>query len=78
LAACANTVCISGSYEAPGQLVPPPSVPIVNDASGPPTLLSDGGRNIGPIRYILTSSRASARIAGVKSISSSGVIACRA
>ena len=51
---------------------------MVNDASGPPTLLTTAGRNIGPIRYIFTSSRALLRNSGVKSISSSTVIACRA
>ena len=39
---------------APGQFVPPPSVPIVIAASGPSTLLTTAGRNIGPIRYLFT------------------------
>src|SRR5262249_10565163 len=49
-AACANTVCSSGSYDAPGQFVPPPVVPIVSAASGPSTLLTTPGRNTGPRR----------------------------
>ena len=36
-------MCVSGSNPAPGQLVPPPSVPIVIAASGPPTLLKTAG-----------------------------------
>src|SRR6266849_10783401 len=51
---------------------------MVIDASGPPTLLTTAGRNIGPMRYILTVSSASARSAGVKLINSSTVTACRA
>src|ERR1039458_2877332 len=68
----------SGSNEAPGQLVPPPSVPMVRAASGPPTLLTTGGRNIGPILYSFTRSSALAWSSGVKSIRLSTVIAWRA
>src|SRR5947208_13900052 len=78
LLACAYTMCVSGSYEAPGQFVPPPSVPIVTACQGPPTLLKTAGRNIGPIRYCFICSQAWARGAGVKLINLSTVTACRA
>src|SRR5262245_64273260 len=78
LEAGAKTVCVSGSYPAPGQFVPPFSVPIVSAASGPPATLTAGGRNIGPVLYIAKFLSACAFISGVKSISSSGVTACRA
>src|ERR1041385_1104648 len=65
------TVWVSGSYDPPGQLVPPLAVPIVSVASGPPTLLSEGGVNTGPILYFEISVIASSRSAGVKSIRSS-------
>src|SRR5256885_1291891 len=74
----ANTVCVSGSYAAPGQFVPPPVVPIVTAAYGPPGLLKTGGRNIGPMRYDFSCSSACWRSAGVKSISSDSVTACLA
>src|SRR5262245_36288351 len=78
LDAGANTVCVSGSYPAPGQLVPPLVVPIVSAPIGPPTVLAAGGRNIGPVLYSWKFFTACARISGVKSISSSIVTACRA
>src|SRR5262245_5957221 len=65
------TVCVSGSYEPPGQLVPPFAVPTVSVASGPPTLLMVGGVNTGPILYRSTTCSASSRSAGVKLIKSS-------
>ena len=78
LDAGANTVCVSGSYPAPGQLVPPFSVPTVSPASGPPTTLTAGGVNIGPVLYSRKFLSACSRISGVKSINSSIVTACRA
>src|SRR5215510_15237063 len=78
LEAGAKTMCVSGSYAAPGQFVPPPVVPIVTAAYGPPGLLNTGGRNIGPMRYDFSCSSACCRSAGVKSISSDSVTACRA
>src|SRR5437762_9104485 len=65
------TVCVSGSYDPPGQFVPPLAVPIVSVASGPSTLLSTGGVYTGPILYLAISVRAWSRNAGVKSIRSS-------
>ena len=50
LHACEKNVCSSGSYAEPGQLTPPLSVPDVNAASGPSSLLTSGGRNTGPSR----------------------------
>src|SRR5438552_18681419 len=74
----AKTMWVSGSYPAPGQLVPPLVVPIVSAASGPPALLTAGGRNIGPVLYNWKFFIACARISGVKSINSSTVTAWRA
>src|SRR5712691_1475160 len=67
----AYTVCVSGSYAAPGQFVPPAGDGRMSVASGPPALLSTGGVYIGPSLYCDTSFTASARRAGVKSIRSS-------
>src|SRR6266498_1082085 len=47
-----NRMWVSGSYEPPGQLVPPPAAPSASVASGPSTLLTAGGVNHGPIRYL--------------------------
>ncbi len=55
----------------PANSVPPLAVPSVSVASGPPTLLSAGGVNTGPILYFATAVSASSRILGVKSIRSS-------
>src|ERR1051326_5878726 len=66
-------VWVSGSYEPPGQFVPPEAVPSVSVASGPPTLLSTGGVNTGPSLYFETIDCAWARSAGVKSTRSSTV-----
>src|SRR5438034_9912969 len=60
------TVCVSGSYDSPGQFVPPLAVPTVSVASGPSILLTTGGVNTGPILYFSTICRASSRIAGLK------------
>ena len=64
---------VSGSNDPPGQFVPPPAVPIVIAAIGPPTLLTTGGLNIGPFLYILNCSRACAFSSGVQSIRSFSV-----
>ena len=60
------SVCVSGSYDPPGQFAPPnaPGETIV--AKGPPSLLTDGGVNNGPIRYCETNFSASAWSSGVK------------
>src|SRR3954468_15970657 len=71
-------MCVSGSAPAPGQLVPPAVVAIVNAAIGPSTLLTTPGRNIGPSLYRDTILRASALSSGVKSIRSSTRPDCRA
>ena len=42
-------MCVSGSYEPPGQFVPPVADGSVSVASGPSTLLTTGGVKIGPI-----------------------------
>src|SRR5579872_151944 len=62
------SVWVSGSYDPPGQFAPPnaPGETIV--ASGPPSLLTDGGVNNGPIRYCDTNFSASAWSSGVKLI----------
>jgi hypothetical protein len=39
---------VSGSYEPPGQFVPPPADASVNVANGPSALLATGGVKIGP------------------------------
>src|SRR5579863_4463248 len=64
-------MCVSGSYAAPGQLVPPAGEGSTSVASGPPGLLNAGGVYIGPSRYCEAILTASACISGVKSISSS-------
>src|SRR2546430_15090958 len=69
---------VSGSNDPPGQLVPPPVVPIVIAAIGPSALLTTGGLNIGPFLYIFMFSSACFRSSGVKSIRSPSVTACRA
>src|SRR5262245_28659918 len=74
----AKTVCVSGSYPAPGQLVPPLVVPIVSPASGPPSLLTVGGLKSGPFLNGSTALSACARSSGVKSIKSFSVTAWRA
>jgi hypothetical protein len=50
---------------------------LVSNAIGPSSLLTTGGVNIGPIVYFFTSSTASARSSGVKSIKSSVETAVR-
>src|SRR5216684_551516 len=65
------TVCVSGSYDPPGQLVPPEAVPSVRVPRGPSTLLTTGGVYTGPRWYLDTISFARSRSAGVKSIRSS-------
>src|SRR5581483_3871105 len=72
------TVCVSGSYPAPGQFVPPLVVPIVSPASGPPGLLRVGGLNIGPFLNCSITLSPCARSSGVKSIRSSTVTVWRA
>ncbi len=42
---------VSGSYEPPGQFVPPPADASISVASGPSALLTTGGVKIGPILY---------------------------
>src|SRR4029450_6807908 len=69
-----NTLCVSGSYEPPGQLAANDCISI---ASGPSILLTTGGVNIGPILYFETSFTASARSSGVKSIRLSTDTPCR-
>src|SRR6059036_3817037 len=64
-------MCVSGSYEPPGQFVPPLEGPIPIVASGPSSLLTTGGVKIGPSLYFDTTFSASARSSGVKSIRSS-------
>src|SRR2546428_12849117 len=67
-------LCVSGSYEPPGQLVANDCMSI---ASGPSILLTTGGVKIGPILYFETSFTASARSSGVKLIRSSIAMPCR-
>src|SRR5437763_3723971 len=67
----AYTMCVSGSYEAPGQFVPPLAVPSVSVARGPAATLITGGVKTGPSLYRDASFAPSARSSGVKSISSS-------
>src|SRR5439155_7502792 len=43
------SVCVSGSYEPPGQFVAAACAPIVNVAIGPSIRLTDGGVKMGPI-----------------------------
>src|ERR1700682_1461836 len=68
---------VSGSNDPPGQFVPPPAVPIVMAARGPPALLTIPGLNMGPFLYILNCSSAWALSSGVKSIRSFSVTAWR-
>ena len=65
-----KATCVSGSYEPPGQFVPPDErkVPI-----GPSSLLTTVGVKIGPSLYFAVNFTASARSSGVKSISASWV-----
>src|SRR5439155_26224383 len=63
-------MCVSGSYDPPGQFVPPLFTAIASVPSGPSRLLTTGGVNIGPILYCETSFNACARSSGVKSIKS--------
>src|ERR1700690_2724496 len=62
---------VSGSYDPPGQLVPPWQHPATSVPSGPSTLLSDGGVNSGPNLSRDATFPASALSSGVKSINSS-------
>ena len=68
---------VSGSYEPPGQFVPPPADASTSVASGPSALLTTGGVKIGPILYLDTTFTPSARSSGVKSIRSSSTNPCR-
>src|SRR5437667_9216683 len=61
-------MCVSGSYEPPGQFVAKPDVSV---EIGPGSLLTTGGVKIGPILYRSAVFSASARSSGVKSIRSS-------
>ena len=45
-----KTVCVSGSYQAPGQLDAAAGAPLVKVAIGPSARLTDGGVKIGPSR----------------------------
>src|SRR5215475_890130 len=64
-------MCVSGSYDPPGQLVPPLLIAVASVPSGPSILLTTGGVNIGPILYREAIFIASACNSGVKSIRSS-------
>src|SRR5439155_16279447 len=63
-------MCVSGSNEPPGQLVPPDDL---NPAIGPSALLTGGGVKMGPVLYRAAILTASARSSGVKSIRLSSV-----
>src|SRR6516162_8878344 len=63
-------MCVSGSYDPPGQFVPPLLIPDARVPSGPSILLTTGGVKIGPSLYLDTIFVASARNSGVKSIKS--------
>src|SRR5580658_2481488 len=63
--------CVCGSYDPPGQLVPPWQQPISRVPNGPPALLTTGGVKSGPILYFEISCSALAFSSGVKSITSS-------
>src|ERR1051326_3091921 len=63
---------VSGSSAPPCQFGPPVFDGSISVASGPSTLLNDGGVNSGPILYFDTSLSASSCSSGVKSIRSSG------
>src|SRR5438876_715387 len=54
-------MCVSGSYDPPAQLVPPPAGPKTRVPSGPSTLLTTGGVNSGPILKRETIFKASGR-----------------
>src|SRR5579859_4359958 len=71
LHANAYKMCVSGSYEPPGQFVPPDAVPSVSVPSGPSAWLATGGVNTGPRLYFATIALARSRSSGVKSINSS-------
>src|SRR5947199_10407132 len=64
-------MCVSGSYEPPAQLVPPPAGPKTRVPSGPSTLLTTGGVNSGPILKRETIFKASARSSEEKAMRSS-------
>src|SRR5580704_18772352 len=64
-------MCVSGSYEPPGQFVPPDAVPSVSVPRGPSALLATGGVNTGPKWYLETTALAFSRNCGLKSIKSS-------
>src|SRR5437773_6391381 len=68
------SLCVSGSYDPPSQLVANACISV---ASGPSILLTTGGVKIGPILYFETSFTASARSSGVKLIRSSIAMPCR-
>src|SRR6478735_8851259 len=69
-----NATWVSGSYEPPGQLVPPDErKPPMN----PSSLLTTGGVKIGPSLYFARLFTACARSSGVKSISAVSVTPCR-
>src|SRR5882672_6110706 len=67
----AYTMCVSGSYDPPGQFVPPEAVPRVNVPSGPSALLATGGVKTGPKWYLETTAFAFSRSSGLNSIRSS-------
>src|SRR5690242_20637726 len=62
---------VSGSYDPPGQFVPPEAVPNVSVPSGPSTLLATGGVKTGPKWYLEAIALAFSRRSGLKSIKSS-------
>src|ERR1700682_6333311 len=70
LQANAYTICVSGSYDPPGQFVPPDAVPTVSVPNGPSTLLSVGGVYTGPSLYFDAIAFPRSRSSGVKSIKS--------
>src|ERR1700676_884155 len=63
-------MCVSGSYDPPGQFVPPDAVPTVSVPNGPPNLLSEGGEYTGPSLYFDAIAFPRSRSSGVKSINS--------
>ena len=70
---CADTyaMCVSGSYDPPGQFVPPLVGPRASVPIGPSALLTTGGVKIGPSLYRDAIVIACALSSGVKSIKSS-------
>ena len=64
------TMCVSGSYDPPGQLVPPDAVPTVSVPNVPSSLLSEGGVYTGPNLYFDAIAFPRSRSSGVKSIRS--------